>query len=221
MNILISLCILIISILSIYFANKYLKKLGLIITLIGMNLLSFILTFKYITIFTINLNANSITYITMFTSLYLLLEKTDIKETKQIINLNFIINIFSAIILYIMSYHAQSLTDTISINMKNVFLNNVNILIIYPFTTLLSHYLIIWMYNKIKKLYDLPFITTVTTFLLVGLIEGILYTTLSYYQILPTKSIITLILSTYMIRIIITIIYSIILPIMDQKQVIK
>ena len=126
-----------------------------------------------------------------------------------------------AIILYIMTYHTQSLTDTISINMKNVFFGNARILISFPIITLLSNYLLIAMYEKIKLLYDNMFITTVTTFLLVGIIEGILYTILSYYNILTLKVIIELILATYMIKLILTVIYSIFLMIITKEKVVK
>lgn len=219
MNVLIYISILIIAIISVYLAKKFLGKQGLIITFVGMSTLSFLLTFKYVTLSTINLNANCITFITMFTSLYLLLETTDKKEAKEATNLNFIINIFIAMMLYIMTYYTQSLTDTISINMKNVFSNNYRILIVYPLTTLLSNYLLIIMYNKIKSLYDNAFITTVTTYLLIGIIDGILYTILCYDTILTYKTIILLVLSTYMIRLIITIIYSLIIPKLIKKKV--
>ena len=221
MNYIIFFCILIISILSIYFSKKIAGKLGLTIVLITSNLISLILTFKYIMLSTINVNANSVTYITMFTALYLLLESTNKEEVKKIVNLNFIITIFSSILLYIMSYHVQSLTDTISINMKNVFINNYKILIVYPITILISNYLLIWMYKKIRKLYDNAFITTVTTYLLIGLIEGIIYFFIVYYNILEAKIIIKLLLSSYMIRLIITIIYSIFLTLITSKKVKK
>lgn len=221
MNILIYLCVLIISIISIYFAKKLLGKLGLTLTFIGMSTLSFLLTFKYVTLSTINLNSNCIPYVTMLISLYLLLETTNKKETKEVINLNFIINIFSALMIYIMTDYTQSLTDTISINMKNVFVNNSQILIVYPLTTLLSSYLLIWVYEKIKKLYDNHFITTVTIYLLIGIIEGIIYTFLVYIKILNTKTIILIILSTYMIRLITTVIYSLFLTILSKKKVLS
>ena len=147
MNVAIYLCILIISIFFLYFAYKLLGKLGLTITFVIMNLVSFILNFKYVTLTTINLNSNCITYVTMLISLYLLLETTNKKETREVANLTFIINIFIAIMLYILTYHTHSITDSISINMKNVFMNNYRILIIYPLTTLLSSYLLIWVYE--------------------------------------------------------------------------
>ncbi|MBR6504466.1 MAG: VUT family protein [Clostridia bacterium] len=221
MNILIYLCILILSMASIFLAYKYLGKLGLIVTYITMNIVSFILTFKYITLTTINANSNCIAYITMLTALYLHLETTNKKETSKLANLNFITNIFMAIMLYIMTCYTQSLTDTISINMKNVFLNNSNILLVYPLTTLISSYLLILVYDMMKKLYDNHFITTVTIYLLVGIIEGIIYTLLAYGTILPIKTIIMIILSTYMVRLITTVIYSLYLTLLAKKKVIS
>jgi len=221
MNIVIYLCILIICISSIYFTNKLLGKLGLTLTVIVMNIVSFLLAFKYVTLTTINLNSNSISYVTMLIAIYLLLETTSKKETRKVVNLNFITNIFIAIMLYIMTYYTQSLTDTISINMKNVFISNYRILIVYPLTTLLSNHLLILVYEKIKKLYDNHFITTVTIYLLIGIIEGIIYTFLVYRKILNTKTIILIILSTYMIRLITTVIYSLFLTIFFKKKVIS
>ena len=221
LNILIYLLILFITIFFVYFANKLLNKLGLLITFIVMSTISFLLSFKYITLSTISLCSNSITYVTMFTSLYLLLEKTNKKEVKKIAQLNFIINIFTAIMLFLMTYHTQSLTDSISINMRNVFMNNQRILLVYPLIILITSYFIIFMYEKIKKLYEIPFITTVTTFMLVGLIEGIVSNLLIYGQILSFKIIIRLILSTYMIRLITTVIYSFVLAFMKKEGVTK
>ena len=221
MNLIFYFCILITSILSIYFSKKIWGKLGLTIVFITSNVLSLILTFKYIMISTINVNANSILYVTMFTSLYLLLETTNKEEVKKITNLNFLLTVYSAILLYIMSYYVQSLTDTVSINMKNIFINNSRILLVYPLTNIISNYLLIWMYKKIRKLYDVPFITTVTTYLLIGLIEGILFYFFVFYKVLDTKIIIKLLLSNYMIKLIITIIYSIFLTILTHKKVKK
>lgn len=221
MNVLINIVILFLSILSIYLFHKYLDKMGLTIIFITMNITTFLLAFKYITLSTINANSNCITYVSMLTALYLLLESTSKKESKEIINMNFIVNIFIAIMLYIMTYYTQSITDTISVNMKNIYLNNYKILIFYPLITLLIHYLLIWIYEKIKKIYDNHFITTVTIYLFIGIIESILYNMLIYSSILNTKTIILLILSTYMIRIITTVIYSLFLPLFTKKKVIS
>lgn len=221
MNILIYLSILIILILFLFLISKLLGNLGLIMTTIMTSVLALITSFKYITLTTIDINSSVILYITMYTSLYLLLENTTEKETKKIVVLNFLINIFTAFFLFLMSYHTQALTDSISINMKNVFIENYRILITYPISTFFSSILLILLYQKIKKLYDLPFITTVTTYLVVGLINALIFYLGSYYNIFTLKVIIELSLSTYMIGLIITVIYSLILPKLSKMKVIK
>ena len=224
MNELYIICILTISILSLYFTNKYLKSLGLKITFLVFNILSFILSFKYLILSTLNFNSNAITYTTMFSCLCLLLEssnKNTKKDINKIIKLGFILNIFSAIMLYIMSYYTQSLNDTIGINMTNTFINNYKTLIFYPLSILISQKLLILIYSKIKNIYDNIFISMVTTYLAVGLIESITYMFLTYYNVLESTTIIKLLLSTYMIRIIVIVIYSLFLTIFNKKKVQK
>ena len=117
--------------------------------------------------------------------------------------------------------------------MKNVFIENYRILITYPVSTFFSSILLILLYQKIKKLYDIPFITTVTTYLVVGLannlifylgvglVNALTFYLGSYYNIFTLKVIIELSLSTYMIGLIITVIYSLILPKLNKMKVIK
>ena len=221
MNYIIFILILIIMMLMIWLAQKLLGKTGLTIIYVITSLLSLILSFKYIMLSTINVNANSVTYVTMLTSLYLLLETTNKKEVKKIINLNILSLIIVSISLYMTSYHVQSMIDTISINMKNVFIDNSRILIIYPISIALSHYLLITIYKKMRDLYDIPFINTVTSYLLIGLIEAIIFFFGSYLNLLEIKIIIKLLLSSYMIRLIITIIYSLYLTKLNDKKVKK
>jgi hypothetical protein len=168
-----------------------------------------------------NINANSITYISMFSILYLYLEKTNKKETKKLINLNFILNLVIVSLLILMSLYIQNIDDTVGINMKNVFLDNYRILLAYPITITLCLYGIIYMYNKIKTIYDNLFITTTVTFLLIGLLEIILFTIISYLGILNIKTIIKLILSTYMLKIILTVIYSLYLILISSKKKVR
>lgn len=221
MNIIIYFCILIILTFIIYFMHKLLNIQGLQISLLMMNIISFILCFKLIKFNNLSLISNSISYVSIFTLIYLLLEKTSTKATKKTIITNFIINIFLAIMLYLMSYYTQAINDTVGINMTNVFIRNYRILLVYPEVTLISSYLTILMYNKIKNLYDNMFISTVTTYLAIGLVDIILYIMLCYLNIYQTKILIELTLSTYMIRLIITVIHTIFLTIVTKKKVKK
>ena len=219
MNSLLFILILIVSIFITYICSKYLKKEGLIVLFTTSSIISYILSFKYLAFQNISYNANSIAYITMLTALYLLLEKKYSKDVNRIINLNFILSIMIGITLYITSNYTQSLSDTVGINMTNVFINNYRILIAYPISIFISQKILIKIYEKIKKLYDNLFISTVTTYLAIDLISLIIYILISYFNILNNSDLIKLILSTYMIRLIITLIYSLFLTILTKKKV--
>ena len=221
MNELFLFCILIIGIVSLILADKYLHTLGLKIVILTFSTLSLILSFKTITLSTLQINANIVTYIIMYLALCLLIEQNKIKESKNIIKFNFILAIFSSIILYIMAYYTQSLNDTIGINMKNVFIENSRILIVFPISTLISQEIFIYIYLKVKKIYDNLFISAVTSYLAAALIDAIIYNFTSYYKILNIDTIIKILLSTYMIKLIIMVIYSIILTLLNKRKVKK
>ena len=118
-----------------------------------------------------------------------------------------------------MSNYTQSLNDTIGINMTNVFINNYRILIAYPISLLISQKILVKIYEKIKELYDNLFISTVTTYLAIDLIALIIYTIIGYYKVINNSDLIKLILSTYMIRLIITLLYSLFLTFIPKKKV--
>ena len=223
MNLILLIVAVIISLFITSITNKYMGKLGIIALYTISNLVAFILSFKLINISNLNFISNTLVYVMMLTMLYLLLERKETSEAKKIINFTFFINIFSSIMLYITSSYTQSLTDTIGINMTNVFINNYRMLLAYPISQFVSQKILIYVYDRIKKIYDNLFISTVTTYLLIGLIEILLFSIVAYYNILRNKVIIEIILSTYMIRLIITVIYSLLLPIFlkKAKKVIK
>lgn len=223
MNLILLIVAVIISLFITFITNKYMGKLGIIALYTISNLVAFILSFKLINISKLNFISNTLVYVMMLTMLYLLLERKETSEAKKIINFTFFINIFSSIMLYITSSYTQSLTDTIGINMTNVFINNYRMLLAYPISQFVSQKILIYVYDRIKKIYDNLFISTVTTYLLIGLIEILLFSIVAYYNILRNKVIIEIILSTYMIRLIITVIYSLLLPIFlkKAKKVIK
>lgn len=221
MNEVLLICILIVGILTILISNKFLNTLGLKILFIIFSFITLVLSFKHLTLSTLQINANIISYSVMFTAICLLLEQNKIKEINKLIIQNIIIIIFSCFLLYIMSYYTQSLNDTIGINMTNVFINNSRILIVYPICLFISNKLLIFIYNKIKKLYSNIFISMVTTYMASGIVYLILYYFIVYIQKLKVTNIIKLLLSTYMSTLIIVVIYSIVFTIISSKKVKK
>ena len=221
MNIIICFCILIILTMLIYLLYKFLDKLGLLVAIIITNALSFILSFKYMSLSNLTINVNSISYISLLSALYLYHEKTSKKETNKIINMLLFLNVFIGILLYLSPLYIQTIDDTVGINMKNVFYDNYRILFAYPICSMLSSYGMLFIYRKVKEIYDNMFISTTVSFLLIGLLDLILFNMISYFLILTNKTIIQLILSTYMLRILLTVIYSFFLTQILKKKKVK
>ena len=221
MNEFLLFCILIIGILSLILANKYLQTQGLKIVIITFNTLSLLLSFKTITLSTLNVNANITANVIMFLAICLLIEQNKIKESRDIIKFNYILSIFSSTMLYLMSCYTQSLNDTIGINMTNVFISHSKILLAYPICTLIAQRIFIYIYSKVKKIYENLFISAVTGYLAAGLIDSIIYNFITHYKEFSITLIIKMLLSTYMIKIIVIVIYSIVLTLLNTKKVKK
>ena len=221
MNILILFCILIFLTLAIYLLQKTLDKLGLFIGITLTDILAFILSFKYTSLSNMTISINSIAFIAMLTILYIYYEKTNEKETRRVINKIFVINIIAATLLYIMSLYPQEVINTVGINIKNVFIDNYRMLIAYPITTLLSSYGMIFLYKKVKNLYDNMFISTTVSFLAIGLLELLIFNVITYLFRFNFKTIIELTLGTYMVRIILTVLYSFYLTLILNKKKVR
>lgn len=221
MNELIMICILLIGIASIYLFNRILDIFGIKIVFIIFSIISYIISFKYLALATFHINASVLTCCISYTCISILLEKNKQKDTTQLIRLNFVINVFISILLYMMMSYTQSINDTIGINMTNIIQNNLRYLIVYPISTYISYEIFIYIYLKVKKLYDYLFISMVSTYMAAGLINLIITYFISYLNLLKTDNIIKLLLSTYMVEVIIIVIYSITITYLKSKKVSK
>ena len=149
MNEVILLCILIICLLYFYSNNEFLNEKDTTTIATTASILSFILSFKYIKLSNLVVNSNIIIYSTMFISLCMLVETRSKKKVKNTINLILFMNIILGFLLYLLPMYTQSLNDTVSINMKNVFNDNYKVLLFYPLTIWITQNLLVLVYRNI------------------------------------------------------------------------
>lgn len=172
------------------------------------NIISFLLAFKLIDVMKININAN-IALSSLFTSLtYLIIEKSTAKEYKNIIKQIFTINVILSIIIFLSSIYVGEINDVNSVNMQNIFISNYKILISYPTITLINQIVILLIYNTIKDITQNINIRTILTNLTVLMIETILFCISSYIFSIKLIYLPVLIISNYLIKVIITSIYT-------------
>jgi len=208
MDVMLVILILVLSIFLIYISQYLFEKNGIIYIYIIYNIVSFLMSFKILEILEININAN-IVISTLVTSLtYLIIEKANIKEYKNIIKQTFIVNIIVSIILWISSLYIGSVNDINSVNMKNVFLDNYKILISYPIITLINQSMILLIYNNISDITKNPNIRMMLTNLTSLMIETILFSIFSYIFKVNFIQLLIIIVSNYLIKVLISLIYT-------------
>jgi len=208
MDIMLIILMIALSIFFIFVSQYLIEKNGLSNIYLIYNIVAFLLSFKILNILQININANIVLF-SMFTSLtYLIIEKTNAKEYKNLIKQTLIINIIVSIFLLTSSLYIGTINDLNSVNMQNIFINNYKILISYPIITLINQILILFIYNSIKEITKNINIRIILTNLTILMIETILFSISSYIFNLEFIHLFILIISNYLIKVVITSIYT-------------
>ena len=217
----IALILILLTLLTIFCLYKMLDKRGLYFSLVILDLIAFVLTFKISYIFKMNINLGIIPLIASFSVLYLFINKYSDKETKNLLTITLYSNITAALLLIIMNYFIPAIEETISINMEGTFKYNYKILIAYPIIILLSQLATTKLYNLLRQIQDNVSISIALTYIITGLLYTIVLYLVSYIKIIEIKYSLFLGISTYIIGLAITIINIIFIKILSNKKVIK
>ena len=220
-SIIIVLLLILVSLLLIYSMYKIYDKRGLYFSLVIMNIISFILSFKIIKIFSLNINLGLIPMISIFTIIYIIITKYSIKDKKTILSLSLYTNIITSILILITNYFIPTVSETISISIKGTFEYNYKILILYPITILLSQYIIIKLFNYLKELQSNIIINITLTYITTGLVYTLVFYLIAYINLIDIKNTIFMGVSSFLIGIIITLLNTLIIDLIFKKKVKK
>lgn len=202
----------------IFTMYKIFKKRGLYFSLVLLNIISFVMSFKIANIFQININLGIIGIISSMSIIFIFLEKYKSKGLKELITINFYSGIIVSLLLTIMNFYVPIVTETISINMVGTFQSNYKILILYPLIILLSQYLSIKLYKLLSTLQKNTNLNIMITYIIVGILYTVIMSILSYIKILDFSSSIFIGVSTYMIGLLIMSINLIIIKYIANKK---
>lgn len=217
----ITVILILLTLLTIYCLYKMLDKRGLYFSLVIMDLISFVLSFKISYIFKMNINLGIIPLIASFTIIYIFLTKYNAKETKNLFLITLYSNIIASILLTFMNFFVPAITETISINMQGTFEYNYKILIAYPIIVFLSQYVTSKLYNLLMQIQDNTSIAITLTYIITGLLYTVILYALIYINILEIKYSLFLGLSSYILGLAITIINIIFINNLKSKKVLK
>lgn len=204
-----------------YCLYQLLDKRGLYFSLVIMNLVAFVLSFKITYLFKININIGLVPLIASLSIIYIFITKYGYKETKNLILISLYSNITAGIMLIIMNYFLPAITETISINMQGTFEYNYKILIAYPIIITLSQYTVIKLYKLITSLNSNISICVMLTYIITGLLYTIVFYILSYIGTINISNSLFIGISSYIIGIPITIINLLLINYITNKKVIK
>lgn len=204
-----------------YCLYQLLDKRGLYFSLVIMNLVAFVLSFKITYLFKININIGLVPLIASLSIIYIFITKYGYKETKNLILISIYSNITAGIMLIIMNYFLPAITETISINMQGTFEYNYKILIAYPIIISLSQYTVIKLYKLITSLNSNTSICVMLTYIITGLLYTIVFYILSYIGTINISNSLFIGISSYIMGIPITIINLLLINYITNKKVIK
>lgn len=206
MNELIFLAIFLICLISLIVTYNTNKKENLINLSILLLITSFIMCFKNISLLGTSIISSVIPSTFLALILFIFTEKNKPKDVESLLKQHFISLIITTILMMILVGYIPSVNDSTSINIQIAFRDNYRILFIFPLTFLTSEYLSLIFYRQLKTLYNDLFITLGFTTLVVGIIETFIFCLIGYFNTISLIELFKLVLSTYLTKLVLTLI---------------
>ncbi|MBQ9854168.1 MAG: hypothetical protein IJO57_03950 [Bacilli bacterium] len=207
-------------ILTIFCLYKMYDKRGLYFSLVIINIIAFIFSFKVAEVLKLNINLGIVPFAGMMTILFMFILKYGIEEQKNLVKITLCSNIIIALLLIIMNYFVPATTETISINMQGTFEYNYKILIVYPIITAISQILSMKLFNIVNQIQTSIIISGILTYIMTALLYTVVYTVLIYIKIMEVKYNLFIGISSYILGLIVMIINIMILNTIYKKKVI-
>lgn len=207
-------------ILTIFCLYKMYDKRGLYFSLVIINIMAFIFSFKVAEVLKLNINLGIVPFVGMMTILFMFILKYGIEEQKNLVKITLCSNIIIALLLIIMNYFVPATTETISINMQGTFEYNYKILIVYPIITAISQILSMKLFNIVNQIQTSIIISGILTYIMTALLYTVIYSVLIYIKIMEVKYNLFIGISSYILGLIIMILNIMILNTIYKKKVI-
>lgn len=187
-----------------YLLYKVYDKRGLYFIAVLLNIVTMILSFKIITFLKLNINLGIVSYLGVLTVIYLFIIKYGKKEIKELEKISLYTNILTAIFLVIINYFIPAITETISINIKDVFISNYKILIAYPIIMFISQYLVVKLYSFVSNIQENKTTCILLTYIITAILYTIVFAIIVYFKVLSIQTSIYIGISTYIAGLLIT-----------------
>lgn len=204
----------------IYLVHKYLGKSEFYILAIIYSILSFIMSFKLVNIFGVDINLGIIFSSGLLVILYYFINRYGKGEDKKLITTIGISTILFGIILILNTIIVPSLSDKNSIIYQSLIFDNIPILILYPISLIGTLIFSSYIFNELKKEVSYRLVKTLLTVVGIVFADVFIFIYFSYAFIIKFDTSIMIALGNYLFKTIITIMYILIInKIFDVKKV--
>lgn len=191
----------------IYIVHKYFDKHEFYILAIIYSILSFIMSFKLVNIFGIDINLGIIFSSGLLVILYYFVNRYGKGEDKKLITTIGISTLLFGIVLILNTLIVPSLNDKNSIIYQDLIFSNMPILILYPIslvgTLLLGNY----TFNELKKENNKRIIKTILTIIGILFADVFVFMYFSYAFIIRFDTSMMITLGNYLVKTVITVVY--------------
>ena len=204
----------------IYIVHKYFGKYEFYALAIIYTIISFLMSFKLVNVFGLDINPSIIFSSGILIILYYFINRYDIKEYKKLIMLISATSIICGIYLLSNSFMIPSIYDKGSLLYKNVILDNLVILIVFPISLLITLILSGYSFKELKKEVKNKNFKIIVTIIGLMFIDTFIFLYFSYAFLISFDKAIVIAVQNYFVKSIIMIIYMFIInKILSVKKV--
>lgn len=191
----------------IYIVHKYFDKFEFNLLIIIYSILSFLMSFKTISIFGIDINGSIIFTSGLLSILYYYINRYSEKEYKRFIILNTICNFACIICLLLMAFVVPSINDISLVTYQRLVFDNLPILILYPLSSIITLFLSSYCFNELRKEDNKKLIKTIFTLIGIVFIDTFIYIYFTYTFLFRFDVAMPIAINNYIIKTIIVINY--------------
>ena len=204
----------------IYIVHRYFGKHEFYLLLIIYSITSFIMSFKLITLFGLSINMGIIFSSGIIMLMYYFISKFDNTEIKKFITIS-MMSILTCIVLIILgTIMIPSIYDENLVLFKDLFYDNIPIIILYPIGLLGTLLLLNYSFKELKLVDKNRIIKTIFSLVGIVFIDVFVFIYFSYAFIIRFDDAILIAIGNYFIKVIIVVImYFLINKIMRVKKV--
>ena len=191
----------------IYLVHKYFGKEQFYLLGIIYSIISFIMSFKLINIFGVNINGNIIFNSGILIILYYFVNKYNDKESRRFIFTIVICSLMCICFLMLSTFMIPSIYDKMSIYYQNILLDNLAIVILYPVSLIITMFISEYYFKDLKNETKNKFLKILFTIVGIIFIDTAIFVYFSYAFIIKFDIAINIAVDYYLIKTVIMLIY--------------